>query len=63
MVGKRLFLAGRIRRIQRQPLSTPGSEKYIQNQEEHHSKRSFEQEFIVLLRSSGIAYDEQFVFG
>jgi len=37
--------------------------KYIQNQEEHHRKRNFEQEFIVLLRNCGIEYDEQFVLG
>ena len=37
--------------------------KYIQNQEDHHSKRSFEEEFVALLRNSGIAYDEQYVFG
>jgi REP element-mobilizing transposase RayT len=37
--------------------------KYIQNQEVHHRKRSFEDEFIALLRNSGVAYDEQFVFG
>jgi putative transposase len=37
--------------------------KYIQNQEEHHRKRSFAEEFVVLLRSCGIEYDERFVFG
>jgi REP element-mobilizing transposase RayT len=36
---------------------------YIQNQEEHHLKRNFEQEFIALLRHCGIEYDERFVFG
>jgi REP element-mobilizing transposase RayT len=45
------------------PSQIPVVKKYIQNQEEHHSKRSFEQEFVALLRNSGIAYDEQFVFG
>ena len=37
--------------------------KYIQNQEERHRRRSFELEFVALLRNSGIAYDEQYVFG
>ena len=41
----------------------PVVKKYIQNQEEHHRKRSFEEEFVALLRNSGIAYDEQYVFG
>jgi len=36
---------------------------YIQNQEEHHRKRDFEQEFVALLRNCGIAYDERYVFG
>jgi putative transposase len=36
---------------------------YIQNQAEHHRKRSFEEEFVVLLRNCGIEYDERFVFG
>jgi len=37
--------------------------RYIQNQEEHHQKRDFEQEFIALLRNCGIEYDERYVFG
>jgi len=36
---------------------------YIQNQEEHHRKRDFEQEFVSLLRNCGIEYDERYVFG
>lgn len=37
--------------------------RYIRDQEEHHRKRSFEQEFVALLRNCGIAYDERYVFG
>ena len=37
--------------------------RYIQNQDEHHRKRSFEQEFVRLLRNCGIEYDERYVFG
>ena len=36
---------------------------YIHNQEEHHRKRSFEEEFVALLRNCGVAYDERDVFG
>jgi putative transposase len=36
---------------------------YIENQEVHHRKRNFEQEFVTLLRNSGVVYDEQYVFG
>jgi REP element-mobilizing transposase RayT len=36
---------------------------YIGSQAEHHRKRSFEQEFMTLLRKSGASYDPRFVFG
>jgi hypothetical protein len=41
----------------------PVVKRYIQNQEEHHRKRNFEQEFVALLRNYGIEYDERYVFG
>jgi len=37
--------------------------KYIENQAEHHKRRSFEDEFLALLKKSGIPYDPKFVFG
>ena len=37
--------------------------KYIAGQEEHHRKRSFEEEFTEMLRKCGVDYDPQFVFG
>ena len=36
---------------------------YIQNQEKHHQKISFEEEYIKLLKRHGIKYDERFLFG
>ena len=45
------------------PSQLPVVRAYIQNQEEHHRKQSFEEEFTKLLRSCGIEYDPQFVFG
>lgn len=36
---------------------------YIDGQEEHHRKWTFEQELLTLLRKSGIEYDPRFVFG
>jgi len=36
---------------------------YIEHQPEHHAKHSFEDEFVSLLRKSGVTYDPQFVFG
>ena len=35
---------------------------YINNQKEHHRKRTFEEEFIQLLDKHGIAYDKRYVF-
>ncbi|MEO8041938.1 MAG: transposase, partial [Acidobacteriota bacterium] len=36
--------------------------RYIQNQREHHTKQTFEEEYISLLKLHGIEYDERFVF-
>jgi REP element-mobilizing transposase RayT len=45
------------------PSQVPTVKKYIQNQERHHRRQNFEQEFIILLRNCGVAYDERYVFG
>jgi REP element-mobilizing transposase RayT len=36
---------------------------YIRNQAEHHKNRSFEDEFVLILKKSNIQYDPQYVFG
>lgn len=36
--------------------------KYIQNQEEHHKKRTFRDEYIDMLIKHGVAYDERYIF-
>ena len=41
----------------------PAVTRYIQNQEAHHKKMSFETEFIALLKKHGVDYDPKFVFG
>ena|SRR5215831_10048377 len=38
-------------------------QEYIQHQAKHHAKRSFEEEYVALLKRSGVAYDPKFVFG
>ena len=43
--------------------SVPTVTKYIANQEEHHSKRSFQDEFRTFLRKNGIVVDEKYVWG
>jgi len=37
--------------------------RYIQNQEPHHRKTSFEDEFRALLQKHGVEYDSKYVFG
>ena len=36
--------------------------KYIQNQEEHHKKKTFKEEYIGLLKKFEIKYDETYLF-
>ena len=36
--------------------------KYIQNQEEHHKKETFRDEYIRILKSFGVSYDEKYLF-
>ena len=36
--------------------------RYIQNQEEHHKKETFRQEYIRFLEKFGIEYDEKYIF-
>lgn len=36
--------------------------RYIQNQEKHHSRRSFKSEYLTLLRKFDIAFEEKYVF-
>jgi len=37
--------------------------RYINDQERHHKKMSFEDEFIGLLEKNGMEYDPRYVFG
>jgi REP element-mobilizing transposase RayT len=36
--------------------------KYIQNQERHHSKRTFRDEYMEMLKKFNVEYDERYVF-
>ncbi len=40
----------------------PGVRRYIQNQEEHHRKKLFDEEFKDLLEQAGIEFDERFLW-
>jgi putative transposase len=41
----------------------PPSIEYIQNQKEHHRKRTFQEEYLALLQKHGIQYDERYLWG
>lgn len=36
--------------------------EYIENQKEHHRKRTFQEEFLELLKKHGIEYDSRYIF-
>ena len=38
-------------------------ERYIASQEEHHRKRSFQEEYLELLKKHGLDFDERYVLG
>jgi len=41
----------------------PAVVRYIQTQEAHHKKMSFEEELLALLKKHGVDFDSKFVFG
>jgi putative transposase len=41
----------------------PAVIRYIQNEEAHHRRMSFDAEFLALLKKHGIEFDPKFVFG
>jgi putative transposase len=43
--------------------NVPAVIRYIQNQESHHKRMSFDDELIELLKKHGIEFDPKFVFG
>jgi putative transposase len=36
--------------------------RYIQNQQKHHAKKTFREEYVELLEKFGVAYDRRFIF-
>ena len=36
---------------------------YINNQKQHHRKKTFENEYRAILKKHGVAYDERYLFG
>lgn len=44
------------------PIKYGGLKKYIQNQQEHHRKQTFEDEYRLFLRKYQIPFDEKYVW-
>ena len=38
-------------------------DRYIRNQESHHKKITFEEEYLTILKKHGVAFDPKYVFG
>lgn len=38
------------------------TKRYIRNQEEHHRKRTFKEEYLLFLKEYGIGYDERYLW-
>lgn len=36
--------------------------RYIKNQQEHHAKKSFREEYVALLEKFGVEYDRRYIF-
>jgi REP element-mobilizing transposase RayT len=45
------------------PSQAPVVKRYIRNQAAHHQTRNFEEEFLLLLKKSGVEFDPKRVFG
>ena len=43
--------------------NVPAVIRYIENQEKHHKKMTFEVEFVALLKKHGVEFDPKYVFG
>ena len=44
------------------PSNIDGVKKYVLQQEKHHERKSFQKEYLELLRASGIEFDERYVW-
>ena len=44
------------------PSQVAAVRRYIENQERHHSKRTFQEEYLELLKLSGVEYDEKYLW-
>jgi hypothetical protein len=60
-LGK-ILLAGRIRGFLLFTFAVRFGNSHIQNQQAHHKKRSFHDEYVALLDKFDVPYDQRYVF-
>lgn len=44
------------------PSSIEGVQRYVLNQEEHHRRKTFQEEYVELLKAANIEYDDKFLW-
>ena len=59
---ERLRLAARLRLLLRRSGGPYGCHAYIDNQEEHHRARTFQDEYRAFLKKYEVTYDEAYVW-
>jgi hypothetical protein len=62
MGAPRVLLASRLRCLFSEPAHVPLVKKYIAQQEEHHRKVTFQDEFRKLCKKYGIELDEKYAW-
>ena len=62
-IGKRLFACQKgYGAFAVSPTNMERVRSYVEKQEDHHKRLTYEEEYVELLRSSGIEYDEQYLW-
>ncbi len=44
------------------PSNVESVKRYVMNQEEHHRRKTFQEEYVEFLKASGIEYDERYLW-
>jgi hypothetical protein len=57
-----ICMAGWIWGVHCEPFAIERSQRYIASQEEHHRHKTFEEEYVALLRLSGVEFEERYLW-
>ncbi len=55
-------MAGRLRCVHGERIMLEKVRNYIANQEAHHRKKTFQEEYVEFLKSSGVEFDERYLW-